>query len=106
MGSKLNRALKDVGGEDQEKDEIISDLRSEGEALARQNGKQAEVIRKLRAKEKGNDNEVSKLKSDLEKNVTEVERLRKSLAAKNDLEGNQSEAIKTLTDANQAWETE
>jgi len=104
--SKLNRALKDVGGEDQEKDEIISDLRSEGEALARQNGKQAEVIRKLRAKEKGNDNEVSKLKSDLEKNVTEVERLRKSLAAKNDLEGNQSEAIKTLTDANQAWETE
>lgn len=104
--SKLNRALKEVGGEDKEKDEIISDLRSEGEALARQNGKQAEVIRKLRAKEKGNDSEVNKLKSDLEKNVNEVERLRKSLAAKNDLEGNQSEAIKTLTDANQAWEAE
>merc|ERR1719320_827181 len=100
--TKLNRALKEVGGEDKEKDEIISDLRSEGEALARQNGKQAEVIRKLRAKEKGNDSEVNKLKSDLEKNVNEVERLRKSLAAKNDLEGNQSEAIKTLTDANQA----
>merc|ERR1719513_57777 len=104
--TKLNRALKEVGGEDKEKDEIISDLRSEGEALARQNGKQAEVIRKLRAKEKGNDSEVNKLKSDLEKNVNEVERLRKSLAAKNDLEGNQSEAIKTLTDANQAWEAE
>merc|ERR1719481_2256109 len=104
--SKLNRALQEVGGEDKEKDEIIGDLRSEGEALARQNGKQAEVIRKLRAKEKGHDSEVSKLKSELEKNVVEVERLRKSLAAKNDLEGSQSEAIKTLTDANQAWEVE
>merc|ERR1719158_1466878 len=104
--SKLNRALQEVGGEDKEKDEIIGDLRSEGEALARQNGKQADVIRKLRAKEKGHDSEVSKLKSELEKNVVEVERLRKSLAAKNDLEGSQSEAIKTLTDANQAWEVE
>merc|ERR1719158_579008 len=34
--SKLNRALQEVGGEDKEKDEIIGDLRSEGEALARQ----------------------------------------------------------------------
>jgi len=104
--SKLNHALKEVGGEDKEKDEIIVDLRSEGEALARQNGKQAEVIRKLRAKEKGHDGEVSKLRADLEKNVVEVERLRKSLAAKNNLEGSQSEAIKTLTEANDAWEVE
>ena len=104
--SKLHRALQEVGGEDEEKYEIIGDPRSEGEALAYQNGKQAEVIRKLRAKEKGHDIEVSKLKSELDKNVIEVERLRKSLAAKNDLEGSQSEEIKTLTDANQAWEAE
>jgi len=103
---KLNHKLKEIGGDDQEKDEIIVDLRSEGEALARQNGKQAEVIRKLRSKEKNHESEVTKLKSDLEKNVGEVERLRKSLAAKNDLEGSQSEAIKTLTEANQAWEVE
>jgi len=103
---KLNHSLKEVGGEDKEKDEIIDDLRSEGEALARQNGKQAEAIRKLRSKEKGHDSEVSKLKADLEKNMTEVERSRKSLAAKNNLEGSQSEAIKTLTEANQAWEAE
>merc|ERR1712106_1212312 len=90
---KLNHSLKEVGGEDNEKDEIIDDLRSEGEALARQNGKQAEAIRKLRSKEKGHDSEVSKLKADLEKNMTEVERSRKSLAAKNNLEGSQSEAI-------------
>merc|ERR1719470_830174 len=104
--AKLNHALKEVGGDDKEKDEVIEDLRSEGEALARQNGKQAEVIRKLRSKEKSHDGEVSKLKTELEKNVVEVERLRKSLAAKNNLEGSQSEAIKTLTEANQAWEGE
>merc|ERR1719318_980825 len=74
--AKLNHALKEVGGDDKEKDEIIEDLRSEGEALARQNGKQAEVIRKLRSKEKSHDGEVSKLKTELEKNVGEVERLR------------------------------
>merc|ERR1719427_446067 len=56
--------------------------------------------------EKSHDSEVTKLKTDLDKNVVEVDRLRKSLAAKNNLEGSQSEAIKTLTDANQAWETE
>jgi len=104
--AKVNQALKTAGGEDKEKDEMIQDLRSEGEALAKQNGKQAEVIRKLRSKEKGHDSEVSRLKADLDKNVNEVEKLRKSIAAKNDVEGSQSEAIKSLTDANQAWEVE
>merc|ERR1719427_2129244 len=56
--------------------------------------------------EKSHDSEVTKLKTDLDKNVVEVDRLRKSLAAKNNLEGSQSEAIKTLTEANQAWEVE
>merc|ERR1719357_40032 len=50
--AKVSQALKTAGGEDNEKDEMIQDLRSEGEALAKQNGKQAEVIRKLRSKEK------------------------------------------------------
>ncbi len=103
---KLQQTLKAKGGDDQEKDDIITDLRSEGEALAKQNGKLSETIRKLRVKEKTHDSEVTKLKTDLEKNVTEVERLRKSLNAKNELEGSQSETIKTLTDANKAWETE
>merc|ERR1719357_1559416 len=104
--AKVSQALKTAGGEDNEKDEMIQDLRSEGEALAKQNGKQAEVIRKLRSKEKCHDGEVSRLKADLDKNANEVERLRKSIAAKNDVEGSQSEAIKSLTDANQAWEVE
>ena len=68
---QLQQTLKAKSGDDQKKDDIITDL-----------------------------------KSDLEKNVAEVERLRKSLNAKNELEGNQSETIKKLTDENKAWETE
>merc|ERR1719282_920218 len=83
---KLQQTLKSKGGDDQEKEEVISDLRSEGEALAKQNGKLSETIRKLRAKEKTHDTEVGKFKTDLEKNVAEVERLRKSLNAKNEVE--------------------
>ena len=93
-------------GEEEEKDEIIADLRSEGEALAKQNGKQAEIIRKLRAKEKTQETELSRLKTDNEKNLNEAETLKKSLASKNSVEGVQSENIKKLTDANLAWEAE
>ena len=103
---KLQQTLRLRGGDDQEKEEIITDLRKEGEALAKQNGKLSETIRKLRAKDKTHDVEVTRLKSDLQKNVAEVERLKKSLNSKNEVEGSQSETIKTLTEANKAWETE
>ena len=103
---KIKKAKAVEAGEDQEREEMIADLRSEGEALARQNGKQAEVIRKLRAKEKVADKEIEKLKTESEKAKAELERLSKSLAEKNSVEGSQSEAIKNLTDANQAWEVE
>lgn len=103
---KIKKAKAVEAGEDQEREEMIADLRSEGEALARQNGKQAEVIRKLRAKEKVADKEIEKLKTESEKAKAELERLSKSLAEKNSAEGSQSEAIKNLTDANQAWEVE
>jgi peptidoglycan hydrolase CwlO-like protein len=42
-------------------------LRAEGEALAKQNGKQAEVIRKLRAKEKTTEGEIKKLRADTDR---------------------------------------
>ena len=103
---KMRKAVAAEAGEDQEREEMIADLRSEGEALARQNGKQAEVIRKLRAKEKTADKDIDKFKSESEKAKSELERLSKSLAEKNSLEGTQSEAIKNLTEANQAWELE
>ena len=103
---KMKKAVAADAGEEQEREEMIADLRSEGEALARQNGKQAEVIRKLRAKEKSADKEIEKFKTESEKAKAELERLSKSLAEKNSVEGTQSEAIKNLTEANQAWEVE
>ena len=42
---KLQQTLKTKGGDDQEKEEMINDLRAEGEALAKQNGKLSEAIR-------------------------------------------------------------
>ena len=38
--------------------------------------------------------------------MSELERLRKSLTAKNEVEGSQSETTRSLTEANKAWETE
>ena len=52
------------------------------------------------------DKEIEKLKTESEKAKAELERLSKSLAEKNSVDGSQSEAIKNLTDANQAWEVE
>ena len=103
---QLKKKLAAGAGDDLEKDEMVADLRSEGEALARQNGKQAEVVRKLRAKEKSSDTELIKLRAETEKSKTDVERLTKSLEEKNGVEGSQSEAIKKLTEASQAWEAE
>ena len=103
---KMKKSVAADVGEEQEREEMIADLRSEGEALARQNGKQAEVIRKLRAKEKSADKDIEKFKAESEKSKAELERLSKSLAEKNNVEGTQSEAIKNLTEANQAWEVE
>jgi chromosome segregation ATPase len=104
--ARLQASVAAGGQEDREREEMVADLRSEGEALARQNGKQAEVVRKLRAKEKTAEAELVKLRAESEKGRAEVDRLTKSLAAKNGLEGSQGEAIRTLTEANQAWEQE
>ncbi len=87
-----------------EKDEIITDLRQEGETLSKQVGKHSEVIKKLRSKEKASDKDIKNLKSQLEDKTKECERLNKSLDAKNDIETKQIEAIQNLTTANSQWE--
>jgi chromosome segregation ATPase len=97
--NELNEILK-------EKDEIIDDLRHEGESLSKQAGKHAEVIKKLRAKEKANDKEIKSLKSDLDDKKAECDRLKKSLKAKDEIETKQIEAIQGLTTANSKWEDE
>ena len=49
-----------------EKDEVIADLRSEGESLSKQAGKHSEIIKKLRSKEKSLEKELTSTKSGLE----------------------------------------
>ena len=90
----------------EEKDEIIEDLRSEGEKLSKQVGKHSDIIKKLRTKEKANEKEIKKLKKELEETKSENERLTKSLNAKDEVETKQIEAITNLTSANSKWEEE
>ena len=80
-----------------EKDEIITDLRAEGESLSKQVGKHSEIIKKLRSKEKSNEKEIKNLKDKVEDKTKECERLNKSLEAKNEVESKQIEAIQNLT---------
>ena len=57
---------KDVAKLLAEKDEIIVDLREEGENLSRQAGKHSEIIKKLRTKEKSLEKELNSTKNSLE----------------------------------------
>ena len=49
-----------------EKDEVITDLREEGESLSRQAGKHSEIIKKLRTKEKILEKDLGSTKTSLE----------------------------------------
>lgn len=103
---RLRRLLRENSGTNQEQDEIIADLRLEGEALAKQNGKQAEIIRKLRAKEKTTEAEVKKYRADTDRLTGEVERLKKELAGREEAGLGLANTLKSLTEANQAWEAD
>ncbi len=77
-----------------------------GESLSKQVGKHSEIIKKLRAKEKASDKELKSLRTELEEVKAECERAKKSLAAKDEVETKQIEAIQNLTSANSKWEEE
>ncbi len=62
-----------------EKNEIIDDLRREGEQLSKQVGKHSDVTKKLRTKEKATEKELKQLRQQLEESRAESDRLRKSL---------------------------
>ena len=89
-----------------EKEEIITDLRAEGESLSKKVGKQSEVIKKIRQAEKSLEKELKSTKEKLEKKVDESDRLKKSLAAKGEMETKQIEAVRDLTNANSTWQEE
>lgn len=107
---------QNVSEELKEKEEVIKELRIEGEKLSKQHLQHCNIIKKLRAKEKEDEQQIKSLKYikqefqpcfslvikylllfGREKNeemTTEVERLKKVLAVKEELEKNQIEAVR------------
>ncbi|CAH2269545.1 jg19090 [Pararge aegeria aegeria] len=89
-----------------EKEEIIAQLQEEGEKLARQELQHSNIIKKLRAKEKDNEQVIKGLRDKLAELTSELERVKRSMASKEEVEVTQIEAVYRLTNANKKLETE
>ncbi|CAH0761441.1 unnamed protein product [Diatraea saccharalis] len=89
-----------------EKDEVITQLQEEGEKLARQQLQHSNIIKRLRAKEKDNEQVIKSLRDKIAEQASELERLKRSMAAKEELEVSQIEAVYKLTTANKRLEQE
>lgn len=80
----------------EEKDRIIGELKTEGEKLAKQVLQHSNIIKKLRSKERDSDQTLKKNKDQIDLLTEEVERLKKSLCAKEEVERTQIEAVHKL----------
>ncbi|KAH1010663.1 TATA element modulatory factor isoform X1 [Dendroctonus ponderosae] len=89
-----------------EKNEVIKELREEGEKLSKQQLQHSNIIKKLRTKEKEHEATIKNLKDTNESLSLETERLKKSLSAKEDVERTQIEAVHNLTTKNKKLESE
>ncbi|XP_025837702.1 TATA element modulatory factor isoform X1 [Agrilus planipennis] len=87
-----------------EKDEIIKELREEGEKLSKQQLQHSNIIKKLRVKEKEHEGTIKKLRDNIEDLSSENDRLKRSLAAKDEVEHSQIEAVHQLTARNKKLE--
>ncbi|KAK4876753.1 hypothetical protein RN001_009259 [Aquatica leii] len=87
-----------------EKDEVINELREEGEKLSKQQLQHSNIIKKLRAKEKEHETTIKHLKDNVEDLTSETERLKRSLVAKEEVERSQIEAVHQLTSKNKKLE--
>ncbi|XP_013777080.1 TATA element modulatory factor-like [Limulus polyphemus] len=90
----------------QDKDQQIRELLQEGEKLSKQQLQQSNIIKKLRVKEKENDGIIKSQKETLEGQTKELDRLRKSLSAKDEQEKIHIEIIRQLKSTVQKQETE
>lgn len=90
----LNKIPKD---ELTECNEMIAALQSEGEKLSKEILQQSNIIKKLRAKEKTSDTLLKKNGEQISLLSSESERLKKSLAAKEEMERTQIEAVNRMT---------
>lgn len=89
-----------------EKDEIIKELREEGEKLSKQQLQHSNIIKKLRSKEKEHENTIKYLKDNVEDLTSETDRLKRSLTAKEEVERSQIEAVHQLTAKNRKLEND
>lgn len=89
-----------------EKEDLIKELRQEGEKLSKQQLQHCNIIKKLRAKEKEHEATIKHLKETNENLSLETDRLKKSLSAKEDVERTQIEAVHNLTTKNKKLESE
>ncbi|OAD60740.1 TATA element modulatory factor [Eufriesea mexicana] len=102
-----------------EKEEIIKELREEGEKLSKQQLQHSNIIKKLRVKEKENDALIKSQKylednittqdiyrEQIEEQTSELERLKRSLRAKEEVELSQIDAVYSLTARTKALEKE
>ncbi|XP_076757592.1 TATA element modulatory factor isoform X2 [Xylocopa sonorina] len=89
-----------------EKDEIIKELREEGEKLSKQQLQHSNIIKKLRVKEKENDTLIKSQKERIEEQTLELERLKRSLRAKEEVELSQIDAVYSLTARTKTLEKE
>ncbi|XP_060519303.1 TATA element modulatory factor [Cylas formicarius] len=88
------------------KDQLIKELREEGEKLSKQQLQHSNIIKKLRAKEKEQETTIKHLKESHETLSLEADRLKKSLSAKEEVERTQIEAVNRLTIKNKKLEGE
>lgn len=94
----------EVARDQEERDTVIRELREEGEKLSKQQLNYSNIIKKLRSKEKENETTIKTQKDKLEEQSRELERLRKQLSAKEDMERRQIDAVCQLNLTNQRLE--
>ncbi|XP_014091461.3 TATA element modulatory factor isoform X1 [Bactrocera oleae] len=85
---------------------MIEELRSEGEKLSKEILQQSNIIKKLRAKEKTTDATLKKNKEEIASISDELERLKKILNAKEEVERSQIEAVHKMSSEKRRLEDE
>ncbi|XP_053648328.2 TATA element modulatory factor isoform X2 [Cherax quadricarinatus] len=94
----------EVARDREERDTVIRELREEGEKLSKQQLNYSNIIKKLRSKEKEKETTMKTQKDKLEEQSRELERLRKQLSAKEEMERRQIDAVCQLNITNQRLE--
>ncbi|XP_035212246.1 TATA element modulatory factor-like [Stegodyphus dumicola] len=89
-----------------EKDQQIMELTEEGKKLSKKELQQSTLIKKLRAKEEEMEKTIKSQAEKVEENTKEVERLRKSIGAKEEQEKKHIDAIRQLTNTVKKLEKE